>query len=393
MEVDVLDAAPPLVVYVDDEKANRVVFEANLKGEFNILSLPDAESALKLLASGEVAVLVTDIRMPDMDGLELLRLAKERHPQTLRMVITAYSDIDPILRAINEGLVARYIVKPWVREELAQVLRWACAAWRFGKDRAELQSRLLETERLASLGGVAAASVHDLKTPLMMVMTALDELRAVAEAIPALHAAIEGTDLEPDAKERLLAQVDIAPELITYAKYASEDLRGIIALLGEFIKPAGKRGAPPVIDPLPIVRHVVVMHQRIVAAQMPIGYHGPSELPHIRMSPVELTQVLLNLIGNAIEAVADRAEPNKSIAVEARQQGSMLELKVRDEGVGMSPEVLKRVGIPWFTTRPEATGLGLANCQRLVGSAGGRLRIESEPGVGTTVTVLLPTAA
>jgi signal transduction histidine kinase len=71
----------------------------------------------------------------------------------------------------------------------------------------------------------------------------------------------------------------------------------------------------------------------------------------------------------------------------------MLELKVRDEGVGMAPDVLKRVGTPWFTTRKEGTGLGLANCQRLVGSAGGRLRIESEQGVGTTVTILLPTAA
>jgi signal transduction histidine kinase len=71
----------------------------------------------------------------------------------------------------------------------------------------------------------------------------------------------------------------------------------------------------------------------------------------------------------------------------------MLELKIRDEGVGMSADVLKRVGTPWFTTRKEGTGLGIANCQRLVGSAGGRLRIESEPGVGTTVTILLPTAA
>ena len=72
--------------------------------------------------------------MPDMDGLELLRIAKEQHPQTLRMVITAYSDVDPILRAINEGLVARYIVKPWNRDELRQVLRWATEVWTFGKD-------------------------------------------------------------------------------------------------------------------------------------------------------------------------------------------------------------------------------------------------------------------
>jgi signal transduction histidine kinase len=88
-----------------------------------------------------------------------------------------------------------------------------------------------------------------------------------------------------------------------------------------------------------------------------------------------------------------RGEPGRHVALEARTQGDMLELQVRDDGVGMPPEVLKKVGTPWFSTRAEGTGLGIANCQRLIGRAGGRMRIESEPGVGTTVTILLPTAA
>jgi signal transduction histidine kinase len=387
------ETAAPLVVYVDDERPNRVVFEQSLKADFRIKTVVSAKAALELLDKEEVAVLVSDIRMPEMDGLELLRIAKEKHPQTLRMVITAYSDVDPILRAINEGLVARYIVKPWNRDELRQVLRWATEVWTFGKDSAELQRRLLETERLASLGSIAAASVHDLRTPLMMVNVTLDELRERAEAISAARDSIDGSNIEATAKAHLLAQIDLAAELIGDAKQASDDLKGMIALLNEFIKPGSKRGAPPVIDPLPVVRHTVSMQQRIVSAAMPISYRGPSELPHIRMSPVELTQVLVNLLGNAAQAVAARGEPNKAVAIEASMQGDMLELKVRDEGVGMAPDVLKRVGTPWFTTRKEGTGLGLANCQRLVGSAGGRLRIESEQGVGTTVTILLPTAA
>ena len=60
---------------------------------------------------------------------------------------------------------------------------------------------------------------------------------------------------------------------------------------------------------------------------MPIVYRGPRELPHIRMSPVELTQVLVNLLGNAAQAVAARGEPNKAVAVEASTQGDMLELQ------------------------------------------------------------------
>jgi len=70
----------------------------------------------------------------------------------------------------------------------------------------------------------------------------------------------------------------------------------------------------------------------------------------------------------------------------------MLELLIQDDGVGMSPDVLGRIGTPFFTTRSEGTGLGIAQCQRLVGTAGGRFRIDSELGKGTVVTILLPTA-
>ena len=76
---------------------------------------PTPTTALQLMEANDVAVLVTDMRMPKMNGEQLLRIVKERYPQTIRMVVTAYSDVDPILRAINEGLVARYIVKPWHR--------------------------------------------------------------------------------------------------------------------------------------------------------------------------------------------------------------------------------------------------------------------------------------
>ncbi|HEY5944230.1 MAG TPA: ATP-binding protein, partial [Kofleriaceae bacterium] len=327
------------------------------------------------------------------DGLELLRIAKEKHPNTLRMVITAFSDVDPILRAINEGLVARYIVKPWHREELVQVLRWATELWTFGKDSAQLLRRLLETERLASLGGLAALYVHDLKTPIMVVNNTLDELRAVAEAVPALHEAIQKAPIDERVKARLLQNVDDTPELVQDAKQASDFIGGMVKGLWEYIRNE-KPTEPPVIDPVPIIDFTLNMFQRVtvhVAAQ--IGYRGAKHLPHVRISPVDLTQVLVNLVNNAAQAVAARNEPNRHVAVEARTQGDMLELQVRDDGVGMPPEVLKKVGTPWFSTRAEGTGLGIANCQRLIGRAGGRMRIESEAGVGTTVTILLPTAA
>ena len=142
------------------------------------------------------------------------------------------------------------------------------------------------------------------------------------------------------------------------------------------------------------MRHAIAVCQELaVTGRGSIGYHGPTKLPRVRMSPTELTQVLINVVANGAQAVAARGVPNGKVSINARPEEGMLELQVRDDGVGMPPEVLNRVGTPFFTTRTDGTGLGLAQCQRLIGTAGGRFRIESEPGVGTTVTIVLPTAA
>src|SRR5882672_5263355 len=153
------ESSAPLIVYVDDERPNRVVFEQSLGSEFNVRCVADGVAALEILEHEETAVLVTDMRMPGMNGEELLRQCKDRWPRTIRMVFTAWVDPEPILRAINEGLVARYIIKPWARTEMVQVLRWATEAWVFGRDSEALHRRLIETERLVQLGGMAALVV------------------------------------------------------------------------------------------------------------------------------------------------------------------------------------------------------------------------------------------
>jgi signal transduction histidine kinase len=382
----------PLVLYVDDEKANRIVFEQSVT-EFNVITASSGQEALQIMSQREVAVLVTDMRMPEMTGEELLRISKERHPATIRMVVTAYADVDPILRAINEGLVARYIVKPWQRAELVQVLRWACEAWTFGRDSAALHHRLMETERLATLGSIAALLVHDLKQPLMSLLVNIEVLRELATASPTLHAAVEKAALQPAMRKRLLDLIDDFEPVTTDLKTSATHLSELINGLREFGKPRDGGSKVPRTDPLPVVRHAMAVCQELaVTSRGSIGYVGPAKLPLVRMSPTELTQVLINVIANGAQAVAARGMPNGKISINARPEEGMLEIQVRDDGVGMPSDVLSRAGTPFFTTRNEGTGLGLAQCQRLIGTAGGRFKIESEAGKGTTVTIILPTA-
>ncbi len=384
----------PLVLYVDDERANRIVFEQSLGTEFRIQSVADGPSALAILDTEDVAVLVTDMRMPGMSGEELLRIAKERKPSTIRMVVTAYADVEPILRAINEGLVARYIIKPWIRAEIVQVLRWAIEAWTFSRNSMTLYTRLMETERLATLGSIAGMLVHDLKQPLMSLIINVEHLRELAKASSTLQTALAHAPISADERGRLTELVEDLDPLTIDLKASALHLSSLIDGLRELSKPRDKASQNYVTDPLPIVRHAMAVCQELaMSVHASILYEGPTALPRVQMSATELTQVLINLVQNGAQAVAARGAPQGTVSIVARTEQNMLELCVRDDGVGMPPDVLGRVGTPFFTTRAEGTGLGLAQCQRLVGGAGGRFRIESEPGRGTTVTIVLPVAA
>jgi two-component system, response regulator PhcR len=383
----------PLVLYVDDERGNRIVFEQSLNAEFHLRTVQNAAEALEVLEREEVAVIVSDVRMPAMPGDDLLRLVKQRYPQIIRMVVTAYADVDPIVRAINEGLVARYIIKPWIRTELVQVLRWAIEAWHFTRDSAALHRRLLETERLATLGSIASMLVHDLKQPLMSLLVNVEHLSELAIAAPILRDALLHAPIAPAQRARLVELVDDLDPVTTDLRTSGLHLSELISGLRELGKPRDPNNPASTTDPLPIVRHAMAVCQELaIPARASIGYDGPGELPRVRMSATELTQVLINVVANGAQAVAARGVPHGRVSIVARPDAEMLELQIRDDGVGMTPEVLGRVGTPFFTTRADGTGLGLAQCQRLVGTVGGRFHIESEQGIGTTVTIIIPVA-
>lgn len=385
----------PLIVYVDDEKTNRVVFAASM-GDFNVITAESGAAALELLSVHDVAVLITDIRMPGMSGEELLRLVKQRYPQVVRMVITAHEDLGPILRAINEGLVVRYIVKPWDRAELTGILRWAIEAHAFGRDSAALQRRLMETERLATLGTIAGLLVHDLRQPLMSMMMNIEHLANGARETGRIAELVRATALPGEERDRLLQFLgDLQPTLADLMS-STEHLSTLTTGLRDLGRPAsastGVAERSP-IDPLPLVKQAIAVCQDLTFnVRSTIVYDGPRQLPRIAMSSTELVQVLINVIDNAAQAVTERGEHGGKVTVTARADDDAVEIVVADTGVGMPPEVVAKAGTPFFTTRKEGTGLGIAQCQRLIGEAGGRFKLESTQGVGTTVTVRLPIA-
>jgi two-component system, response regulator PhcR len=381
----------PVVLYVDDELPNRIVFEQSFNDEFAIHVVDGPEAALSFMAEtgSNVAVVVTDMRMPTMTGDQLLRHVKERWPSTIRIVLTAYNNVEPILAAINDGLVARYLVKPWDRDELAQVLRWAVEAWIFGRESLALQRRLLETERLATLGSMAGAVIHDLSQPLAGLAFNSQHLLELSRATEALRRMLTGTATANDhniVEELADDLADVAKDIAS----GTSHLREVCSGLRQFLRSAPS-GDVPSCAPMPVIRNAIVTCEDIaVLSRGSISYQGAVELPPVRMASTELAQVLINVVANAAQALVTGNVVNGLVVIRASTEPDRVTFVVRDNGVGIPPDVLSKIGTPFFTTRSEGTGLGVSQCQRLVGKAGGMLRIDSEVGVGTTVTFSIP---
>ncbi|MBK9029861.1 MAG: response regulator [Myxococcales bacterium] len=382
-----------MVLYVDDERPNRVVFERSFAGRFRIKTACDGDEALAILRAEPVAVLLTDQRMPGMSGDELLRVVKRDHADVVRVVITAYSDIEPILAAINEGLVARYIVKPWNRDELDQLLRWAIAAWEFSRDSSALQHRLLETERLATLGSIVGSVVHDLNQPVASMLMNCERLLYLMKAVPIVRQlATDATDLSEKERTILDDFLTDLPEIVDEFRHSTEHMRGMTSDLHEFLRGTRREiGTATATAPVPVIKHALGVCQDVaVRARGFLRYDGPDSLPAVRMSSTELTQVLINLVTNAAQSLGDLPAGGGNVVVNADPSGGQIRFVISDNGGGITPDVLQKVGTPFFTTKRQGTGLGIAQCQRLVGKAGGSFRIASEVGKGTTVTFTLP---
>ncbi len=170
-------SAPPALVrvlVVDDEKDNLDALNRLLRLHFNVTTTTSPLEAMKLLTKEKFEVLVSDQRMPEMTGVELLEKAKLICPETMRILLTGYTDIDSVIGAINRGNIYRYVAKPWDPEDLKLTLRQASDAFRMRRELTEKNEQL--KRNLVALESVDRAKArffslisHELKTPLTVL--------------------------------------------------------------------------------------------------------------------------------------------------------------------------------------------------------------------------------
>jgi DNA-binding NtrC family response regulator len=132
------------ILVVDDEQDNLDAFRFNFRKTFDILTATSGAEALSVLADKDVAVVVTDQRMPKMTGVELLREVRVRKPETVGIILTAFTDVDVLIEAINLGQVYRYITKPWDAKEVRGVLQYAIERFHLSRENQRLEAQLAE---------------------------------------------------------------------------------------------------------------------------------------------------------------------------------------------------------------------------------------------------------
>ncbi len=367
------------VVYVDDEPINLKVFEASFKMRFNVVTCLGGTAALEVLRHrSDIGVLITDQRMPVMSGVELLEKVREEFPDIQRMIITAYSDMQAVVASVNRGQVSRYFVKPWVREELSAALEGALKIFELQGKVREVQLRMLGSERLAAIGQVSAGIAHELMNPVSYLTQNVATLRSELVLITGYTQ----SQLAEQPDEQVAQSLREMPGLLDDIEKGAHLVRQLA--LGIRTQARGE----DVLDHSDLAeaaQFAARIARAEVRARAEMTLKGASIA--VRGGQVKLTQLLLNLIVNAAQAMEGTGRKGKIEVGWADEGDKGVHAWVKDNGTGIPLELHQRVFEPLFTTRPVGvgTGLGLAICRDLVHSIGGEIALQSTVGEGTTI--------
>jgi two-component system NtrC family sensor kinase len=406
------------VLVVDDDEALRSLFAEYLGEFYPCETAAGVDEALAKMAQESYALVATDMMMPGRSGVELLREINARYPDTAVIMISGVDRTQRVLDTLRLGAYD-YVVKPCELDVLAATVERALerrallnSARKYKSDlerhNAELkeskaalerlQAQIVQSEKMASLGQLAAGVAHELNNPAGFIYGNMDLLRECAAGLESLLALYDELALTPDnaarvraLKERIDYERAVADlqSIISDCRDGAERIRDVVQNLRVFSRlDEAEFKKVDIAEGLDATLRLLSRCYNAPGVRLTRDY---AELPPVDCYAGQLNQVWMNLLANAAHAVKDGGE----VCVSTRHEGGNVTVRVSDTGCGIAPEHLSRVFDPFFTTKPvgEGTGLGLSVTYSIVERHGGRIEVESEPGRGTTFTVSIPVDA
>jgi signal transduction histidine kinase len=394
---------PTSILYVDDEPDLELLISSKYQKQIRAGErvCEFARSGAEALARVEARtvpydVIVVDISMPKMSGLELLDALEQREVATPVIIVSAYADIANIRAAMNRGAFD-FLTKPVDLDDLELTQQKAVRHFDTLR-RAKALDRAYFRPELAALGLLVAGVAHDLKNPLGFVSTftelALELLGELDETVQEEAGQRCEAELADDVRAELDAVRETLTKVTSHAAWALE-------LVGSLLTSAGSTTREVELNPL-VSHHVDLFASSSRADAPELGLTIDKQLDEgvgiVELAPTRIVSVVINLLENAYHAVRDHAAAaapgyRPRIVVETRAiDDDTVELSVSDNGPGVASEHREQIFEPFFTTKPtgQGTGLGLHVVGKIAGECGGSVVAEDGPDGGARLRVRLP---
>lgn len=379
------------ILVVDDEVDNLDLLRRTFRREYNVHTANSAMEALKLLETREFAVIVSDQRMPEMTGVELLQRAREKYPLTIRILLTGYTDINALVDAINMGHVYRYVTKPWSREEIVMTVKRAVEHYETTKQNfrlldelkiknEQLEQSYRELKRLDELKTrFMVISSHELRTPASIISGNLELLMsgAIGEFTPDQKEIIE------NASKGTTRLIDLIEDVLSVLRIDSHKLKLNVTAFD--IKDLVEEG----IDSIKIFLNE--RKQKVV-----------NNVPAIQIEADRnrMYQAIINLLSNAMKYSRD----GTTIEFSGTTENGDFHMVCRDNGIGIPKAELDKIFEKFYqlgdadqhrTSKHKfmggGSGLGLTIVRGTMEEHNGRVWAESD-GInkGTAFHLVMP---
>lgn len=362
------------ILFVDADDAELLVCRAHCAEEFEVLTARTSADALSLLEREEIGVVIAAGQLADGAGVELLASLRDSHPDVLRILVTAPSEVDAAIDAIQRGDARRHLDKPWHPVKLLAELRDALDVYETSRRLRALGRRLRETERVYALGIIAAGVGHELRNPVCWIH---GNLQLIKNQIGGVETLV-GEERSPELADSLTK----IHRLLDDAEDGVNRVFDIVRGMGVPVQsmPPSERDVD--------LEAVVQLTLRLVAGEL----RGVAAVEcdfrtraRVVGTTTKVGQIVLNLVVNAMQALTERRHgaDDGLIRITSFAANGWAELQVSDNGGGVEPESRRQIFDPFYTTKSDSgTGLGLAICRRIAEELGGTVDVDTDPELG-----------
>jgi two-component system, sensor histidine kinase and response regulator len=354
------------ILYIDDEIDNLKVFKIAFQNEFSVTIESSPLKGIELIRNEEYEILIVDQRMPEMTGVEVLENAMQLQRDSVRILLTGYSDMQATINAVNKGKIFYYLSKPWKKEEVKGILLKAIDHYELTKKNKELIAKL--SQSVNELQVFLYRASHDLKAPITTQLGLLNLLREEISGESKIYV----TKIE-EVISRLEKTIDKIRELsdIGYEFVSKNYTSDIVSVIEKILEK---------------------WHSKLAAANIQLKLNLQQSSNFIFESNL-LEMVIDELVENSLNfSNKSLSEKWIEISTEFGQDANALLLTVKDNGVGIEVDLINEVTDPFFrgTTLSTGNGLGLYIVKKVCELVNGNIAISSDGKNGTTVSITIP---